>query len=357
MERFLLFLLTLLIAALGGFVGKKLKFPAGLLVGAMVFTSAFNVLSGKGEFYTVVRVMLQVLSGALVGSRIGPNELKNMKSLIWSVVALVVSMMLLNVSFAFLILLFSDLNPATALFATTPGGASDMGIIAPDFGGDAGIVAILQVCRLVLIYLFIPPTIRYFDKREAAKHPEGIIPRQKAELLGASAVGTSKKMFLLMVLAAAVGGVILHFLGVSAGAMIGAMIGSGIFCVTKGRQKYPALLKTMLQVCSGAYIGCRIDKATVMQLDQLIVPLIIMLLGIFAFTFGTSFVLRKVSGLDRSTAMLAATPGGIQEMSLLSDELDADTPKVAVMHTARLVFVILLFPYMIQILLRLLGAL
>ena len=118
MERFLLFLLTLLVAAAGGFVGKKLKFPAGLLVGAMVFTSAFNVITGKGEFYTVVRVMLQVLSGALVGSRIGPNELKNMKSLIWSVVALVVSMMLLNISFAFLILLFSDLNPATALFAT-----------------------------------------------------------------------------------------------------------------------------------------------------------------------------------------------------------------------------------------------
>ena len=357
MERLLFFLLTLLIATLGGFLGKKLKFPAGLLVGAMVFVSAFNILSGKGEFYTAVRVMLQILSGALVGSRIGMNELKNMKSLVWSVVALIVSMMLLNVSFAVLIMLVSDLNAATALFATTPGGASDMGIIAPDFGGDPGIVAILQVSRLVLIYLFIPPTIRYLDKREAAKHPEGVIPRQKAQLLGASKVGTSKVQFVLMVLAAAVGGIILHFLGVSAGAMIGAMIGGGIFCVTKGRQKYPVSLKNLLQVCSGAYIGCRITKETILQMDQLILPLLIMLAGIFAFTFCTSFVLRKVSGLDRSTAMLAATPGGIQEMSLLSEELDADTPKVAVMHTARLVFVILLFPYMIQILLHFMGLL
>lgn len=357
MERLLFFLLTLIIAFAGGIIGKKLKFPAGLLVGSMVFVAAFNVLSDKGTFYTPVRVMLQILSGALVGSRMGLNELKNMKSLVWSVVALIVSMMLLNVSFAVLIMLFSDLNAATALFATTPGGASDMGIIAPDFGGDAGIVAILQVSRLVLIYLFIPPTIRYLDKREAAKRPKDAAPREKAVLLGASAVGTSKVQFVLMVLAAAVGGVILHFLGVSAGAMIGAMIGSAIFCVTKGRQKYPAKLKNVLQVCSGAYIGTRIDLATVQQLPGLIVPLLVMLAGIFAFTFGTSFVLRRVSKLDRSTAMLAATPGGIQEMSLLSEELDADTPKVAVMHTARLVFVILLFPYMIQILLHLMGSL
>lgn len=357
MERLLWFFLTLIIAFAGGIIGKKLKFPAGLLVGSMVFVAVFNVLCSKGEFYTSVRVVLQILSGALVGSRMGMNEVKNMKSLAWSVVALIVSMMLLNVSFAALILLFSDLNPATALFATTPGGASDMGIIAPDFGGDAGIVAILQVSRLVLIYLFIPPTIRYLDKREAAKRPKDAAPREKANLLAASKVGENKLQFVLMVLAAAVGGLILHFLGVSAGAMIGAMIGGAAFCIAKGRQKYPVKLKNMLQICSGAYIGTRIDLATVRQMPDLIVPLLVMLAGIFAFTFGTSFVLRRVSKLDRSTAMLAATPGGIQEMSLLSEELDADTPKVAVLHTARLVFVILLFPYMIRILLHLMGQL
>ena len=44
-------------------------------------------------------------------------------------------------------------------------------------------------------------------------------------------------------------------------------------------------------------------------------------------------------------------------MSLLSEELGADTPKVAVLHTARLVFVILLFPCIIQMLLWLMGLL
>ena len=82
-----------------------------------------------------------------------------------------------------------------------------------------------------------------------------------------------------------------------------------------------------------------------------------MLTGIFAFTFLTSALVRKLTGVDRSTSMLASTPGGIQEMSLLSDELGADTPKVAIMHTARNMSVILLFPFMIRLVLALFKAL
>ncbi|MGN1250301.1 MAG: AbrB family transcriptional regulator, partial [Candidatus Spyradocola sp.] len=148
-------------------------------------------------------------------------------------------------------------------------------------------------------------------------------------------------------------GLLLHALGVSAGAMIGAMVGSATYCILKGKQKYPAALKTALQLCSGAYIGCRIDRATILGFGGLLLPLLVMLLGIFAFTFMTSSLMCRLSRLSRSTAMLASTPGGIQEMSLLSEELGADTPSVAVLHTARIVFVILCFPTLIQLLLRL----
>ena len=161
---------------------------------------------------------------------------------------------------------------------------------------------------------------------------------------------------LAMLLCAAAIGLLLHALGVSAGAMIGAMIGSAAYCILRGKQKYPAALKTALQLCSGAYIGCRIDHATILGFGDLLLPLLIMLLGILAFTFMTSSLMCRLSRLSRSTAMLASTPGGIQEMSLLSEELGADTPSVAVLHTARIVFVILLFPYLIQLLLRLIPA-
>lgn len=163
--------------------------------------------------------------------------------------------------------------------------------------------------------------------------------------------------FLLMLLCAATLGLLAHALGISAGGMIGAMIGSGAFCVARNRQRYPAWLKTALQFGSGAYIGTRIVREILWNFDHLLIPLAIMAAGIFAFTFATSALIRRLSHLDRSTAMLISTPGGIQEMSLLSEELGADTPKVAVLHTARLVFVILFFPYIMQALLYMMGEL
>ena len=61
-----------------------------------------------------------------------------------------------------------------------------------------------------------------------------------------------------------------------------------------------------------------------------------MIIGVLLFALITSFIMHKLTKLDFSVCLMASTPGGLQEMSLLSDELGADTPKIAVMQTSRL---------------------
>ena len=41
------FITTLLVAALGGLIGIKLKIPAGAIFGAMVFTAVYNMLTAS----------------------------------------------------------------------------------------------------------------------------------------------------------------------------------------------------------------------------------------------------------------------------------------------------------------------
>lgn len=351
MQELLKFLLTVLIASLGGFLGKKLHFPGGLLVGAMVFVAAFHLLTGMGKFYSGVRVVLQIFSGAMVGSRIGKEELRDMKSLWKAVLVLIASMVLLDLAFATLLSLFAGLSFETSLFAAAPGSSQDMTIMSADFGADVGMVAILQVCRLILIYLFIPPLIRFLDRRET-----GQITEKKKAAAQREGLSVWRKSLFLMLLAGTAGGMILYFLKVNAGAMIGSMIGSTLYCVKLGKQRYPKLLKSVLQILSGAYVGMRLNREILSEPQKLLFPVLVMLFGIFAFTFLTSALIRRLAKTDRCTAMLASTPGGIQEMSLLSDELGADTPKVAVMHTARNMSVVLLFPLLIQALISLVDA-
>ena len=47
--------------------------------------------------------------------------------------------------------------------------------------------------------------------------------------------------------------------------------------------------------------------------------------------------------------MFICSPGGVQEMSMLAEDLGADATKTALMQTARLATVIAIFPSMIKL--------
>jgi uncharacterized membrane protein AbrB (regulator of aidB expression) len=73
-----------------------------------------------------------------------------------------------------------------------------------------------------------------------------------------------------------------------------------------------------------------------------------MFVGIFVYVLIAAAAMHKLFKLDLAVCLLSCTPGGVQEMSLLSEDLGADTPKIAIMQTSRLMFVILLFPTMLE---------
>lgn len=366
MESFIYFILTLIIAAIGGLIGKKLKLPAGVLLGAMVATVAFNLLTEKAVFYQDIRIVIQVLAGAMIGSQMDRAVVFGMKKLVLPIILLVASMLVLNLVFGSLMYLFSPLDAATALFAAAPGGASDMAIIAADLGAATEYVAILQLSRLIIIFTCMPPIVKRIMKKmqlnEQTKNSDvkssdydldfetSSLSLNSAEnLSGTNAKESITK--LLQLISSAATGILFYLLGVTAGAIIGGMVGGTIYCVLKGKVAFPSKLKTWMQVGAGVFIGIRVERAILMSLGGLAVPLFIMFIGVFVFAFGTAFLMHKLTKLDFITCLLASTPGGQQEMALLSEDLDADTPSVAIMQTARLVCVIAFFPTLLELIL------
>lgn len=347
------FAVTLLVGWLGAWMGKKCKLPAGSLIGSMIGVAVFSLATGKAIFFSKMRVVLQIFSGALIGSRIGKEDLQGLKKLVVPALLLILSMLVLNCVFGVVIYRLSDLDMATALFATTPGGANDMSIIAADFDANTGFVAVLQVVRLLLIYTFMPPMIRLFTKRSKAE----AVPAECEPSSAAAQIENRPSNIIGMFCAAAAGGVIVYLTGINAGALIGGMIGSAVFCVAHQKQTYPLRLKNVLQIGSGAYIGVKFTWQLVRDLNQLLVPFCIMAVGIFVFTIITAFLIHKLAHIDLPTALISSSPGGISEMVLLTDELGADTTTVGILHTIRLVVVIVLFPYMIEVLLHIANGL
>ncbi len=348
MVNFGLFLLTLAVGVLGAFFARKAKIPAGGMVGAMILVMTFNLLTQKGFFYDGLRMVVQIASGAMIGSSMKREHIRALKSMVLPMLILWVFMLVMNVAAGGLIIALSDMDPATALFASSPGGMADMALISSEMGANPAYVAVLHLVRILTIIMFMPPIYR----KIGAKAPESRLSKEHDEAVEIVGEKDNKKRtaeLLMTVATGSLGGVLFAWLGVPAGAMIGSMVFVAAFSAISNRAYYPSSLRSYTQIAAGIYVGMRMDRASFMTLPDLILPALILIVSVFIFAFLTGYVMHKATKVPLCTALMASTPGGLQEMSILADELGLDAPTIALFHTSRLMFVIAVFPTMLKL--------
>lgn len=141
-----------------------------------------------------------------------------------------------------------------------------------------------------------------------------------------------------------IGGCIALRLKVPAGAMVGSMLTVAAFSVTTGDAFVPQNIKIFTQIAAGAFIGAGIRRKDVIDMKLIIKPAVFMISTMIILDLLMGYLIYKITGLDLVTALFAAAPAGIVDMTLISDDLGADTSKVAILHLIRLFSVLLFFP-------------
>lgn len=351
--------ITLIIATAGGLLGKKLKVPAGTILGAIVFVVIFNLATELAYLPADSRVIMQILSGIVLGSSVSKKDVLALRLLIIPCIILIVGMVILNFFFGFIMFRFGGLDLKTSLFATAPGGLVDMALIADELGANMLQVSGLQLFRILFIFIALPGM---FYRIANGKNGKSKIKtrRRQAPLpieneVMAVGTGTQKisrsrdvKAFLLTLLVAACGGLLFWWIGLNAGALIGSMIAAAAFNVSTGKAFCPGNMRTIVQIAAGAFVGQSMDRSGLAAMRALPVPLLIMCISVLTFTLLISLVMHRLTRLDHTTCLLASAPGGLQEMALIAEDLRGDAPKVLVLQTVRLVVVIILFPVMLS---------
>ncbi|MDF2530768.1 MAG: AbrB family transcriptional regulator [Clostridia bacterium] len=155
---------TLLIAGIGGYIGLKLKIPAGAFVGAMLAVAVFNMYTGKGQLPTQFKLVAQIVVGGMIGLNFKMNTLSELKSLIVPGLMLFVGLTLYCLLLGFVIHKVTGLDLVTSLFSTSPGGITDMTLISDAYGADTPKVAILHLIRLVTVITILPMAIGYLSR-------------------------------------------------------------------------------------------------------------------------------------------------------------------------------------------------
>ncbi len=143
--------LTAATAIAGGFIGKRLRLPAGFMLGALLAAGLLKILWPAASFPADARVIAQIIAGAYIGMTVTRKSLQELRQMLLPSFVLFTGISIIALISGFAVFWLSDLALTTALLSTVPGGIVDMSMISLEFGAQPQIVAALQLERLVLI--------------------------------------------------------------------------------------------------------------------------------------------------------------------------------------------------------------
>ena len=150
---------------------------------------------------------------------------------------------------------------------------------------------------------------------------------------------------ILIALAAAAAGSILFIrLKVPAGALVGALIVSSLLKITTGIGMMPREVKTAVQIVAGAFVGQRVRRQDLKEMYTIVKPMIVYLICVVALILGMGHLIAQTTILDLPTALLSILPGGITEISMISEELGGNPTQTTVLQMSRYIFSLLILP-------------
>ncbi len=98
----------------------------------------------------------------------------------------------------------------------------------------------------------------------------------------------------------------------------------------------------------GVAIGASFTPALLQEIDVYLLSLLFMLPFLVLVMLGGRFYYQKIVGLDKQSAVFCAFPGGLLEMTILSESAGANVKSIMLAHTTRVLLIIYTIPFLIQ---------
>ena len=157
--------LWFILPIIGGMLIRD-KIPAGYIIAPLALTALMNV--SVIELAAVPYVLLiagQVAIGTALGKKISFQDLKLGGKYCFVYFGVTLALIIISLGLGILLAHFTTLNLATAILSVAPGGLIEMVLTASVVGGDPAVVSALQLVRILVIIILIPPFLKWYFKR------------------------------------------------------------------------------------------------------------------------------------------------------------------------------------------------
>lgn len=156
--------------------------------------------------------------------------------------------------------------------------------------------------------------------------------------------GASIRRLSLALLIGALGGAVFAWLDLPLPWMLGSMAATMCASLLGASIALPQPVRKPMIGVIGVILGSTFTEDRVSDLFVWLPSIAMLPIYVLALGGMILLYLRQISGFDHKTAFFAATPGGLSEMVILSDQLGGDMRNVALFHSARLVLIVFSIP-------------
>ena len=154
------FLFTIIVGIIGGIIGYFSHLPAGTMSCSMALVAYFNVKTHKAYMPLTLRKIIQSFGGALIGAKATLSDVIALKNLILPIILIIIGFCLMNILVGFFLYKTTKFSLSTALLSASPGGMSDISLMAEDLGANGPQVASMQFLRAIFIVGVYPIIIK-----------------------------------------------------------------------------------------------------------------------------------------------------------------------------------------------------
>ena len=312
----------------------QLHLPAALLLGPMAAAIVCAALQTGLRIPMLLFTCGQAIVGCMIARTITVSIVRDMMA-DWAVfLGAVVAVIIVSNALGWVLARLSVLPATTAVWGSSPGGASAMVLMSEAFGADIRLVAFMQYMRVVFVAVVATLVARFFSGSTGTAPAQIWFP----PLLPGP--------FLATLTLAAFGVLVYRKWRIPAGALLvplflGALLnGSGTVTI-----ELPPWLLAASYALVGWGIGLRFTKQILRHAAKAFSRVVASILILIALCGGLAVLMVKIMHVNPVTAYLAMSPGGVDSVAIIAaSSPGVNVPFVMAMQTARFLIVVFAGP-------------
>ena len=327
-----------------GVIGEWLRLPLPWLIGAMVFATGLRMMDLPVRVPWMTRPVGQLLVAASVGLAFTPDAVAAVAQLIVPIVAAAVLTVAAGFLTALVLVRLSGVGAMQAVLSSVPLGPVEAANLANRHGVRPAEVVFGQTLRIVALVLIIPPLMVAMDG--SIQDPSQVLRATPWTPGGA----------LLLVMAAAAGGVLARKLRISNPFFVGALAGAaGTAALSLPVTALPFPLLVTAQVFLGVWLGAVFDRRMLRETGAFI-PAAFLCTGLMMVLCAVlGLALAWMTGLPWEVMILATAPGSVTEMALTAKILQDGVAVVVAFHLVRIFMIMPFAPQIAKLAARVSG--